>query len=160
MKVLRKYVTFFLVLPRSDVEFQEPDLDNTDAIHTETSFNLQQNDEIESPNRHELRKRAAESLSIQGEYMKKRARRKDGIAELDIGTIVQVSVKDMTELELTQPMPLSYLPTYLSSIPVQSSHFPCTLAKIPVHPKNCSHSLRSLVNRIINIVCTGKSLYS
>ena len=79
----------------SDVEFQEPDLDNTDAIHTETSFNLPQNDEIESPNRHELRKRAAESLSIQGEYMKKRARRIDGIAELDIGTIVQVSVKDI-----------------------------------------------------------------
>ena len=54
---------------------------------------MPQNDEIESPNRHKLRKRAAESLSIQGEYMKKRARREDGIAELDIGTIVQVSVK-------------------------------------------------------------------
>ena len=86
---------FFSAKTPSDVEFQEPDLDNTDVIQTETSSNLPTYYEIESPNRHELGKRAAESLSIQGEYMKKCARKKDRIAEHEVGTIVQVSVKDI-----------------------------------------------------------------
>ena len=43
------------------------------------------------------------------------------------------------------------MPTYLSSIPVQSSHFPLYIGQNPCTPQKFS--------RIINIVCTGKSLY-
>ena len=77
-------------------EFSQPSpIDDNLSDQNSTSLNLPHNDQVESLNRRELRKMAAESLIIQGKRMKKRARRSEGITELPIGTIVQVSVKDI-----------------------------------------------------------------
>ena len=77
---------------------------STEATYVNTSLNLPHNDQVESPNRRELRK-GADSLIIQGERMKKRASRSDGITEIPIGTIVQVSVKDIDRVRTDQLMP-------------------------------------------------------
>ena len=54
-----------------EVGIHEPfTINSTEATYVNTSLNLPQNDQVESPNRRELRKRAAESLIIQGERMK------------------------------------------------------------------------------------------
>lgn len=75
-----------------EVRIHEPSTTNTSnarATYVNTSLDLSHNDQVESPNRRELRIRAAESLIIQGEHMKKCARRSDGIVELPIGTILK-----------------------------------------------------------------------